>query len=159
MSEKDDSVPAHLYAIRVWHRVNTPEPSRVWDLADDARVVKRKRREKYLAKLDQKETEQAAEQAAERAKRAADQLERGLKQKYGLTVEQRDQMIAGQDGRCLVCGTLFGLLKANRPHVDHDHATGRVRGVLCVGCNTMLGKAADSAKLLRKAAKYLEEQR
>ena len=156
MSAKDDSVPAHLYAIRVWHRVNTPEPSRVWDLADGDRVAKRKRQEKRIQD-EIKQEQETAKQAATREQKRAKTEAYGLRLKYGLTVEQRDQMIADQGGRCLCCGTLFGLLKANRPHVDHDHATGRVRGVLCVGCNTMLGKAADSAKLLRKAAKYLEE--
>ncbi len=79
-----------------------------------------------------------------------------LKQKYKLTIAERDEMIAAQDNRCLCCGTLFGLLRAHRPYVDHDHATGRIRGILCLICNTVLGRAADNPKLLRKLARYLE---
>jgi Recombination endonuclease VII len=79
-----------------------------------------------------------------------------LRWRYKLTVEQRDAMIAAQDNRCACCRTLFGLLKAHRPFVDHDHATGRVRGILCVECNTVLGKAADSLTLLRSLVHYLE---
>lgn len=59
---------------------------------------------------------------------------------------------------CQLCGTAnefaggrFGIL-----HIDHDHATGRVRGVLCANCNTSLGLMKDDPSLLRRAADYLE---
>jgi hypothetical protein len=43
-------------------------------------------------------------------------------------------------------------------HTDHDHSTGKFRGVLCRDCNWMLGKAKDSSSILRKGAEYLEAQ-
>lgn len=60
--------------------------------------------------------------------------------KYGITVEQYDAMLERQEGRCAICrgedpGGRFG-----RFAVDHDHATGAVRGLLCMMCNTTLGR-------------------
>ena len=58
-----------------------------------------------------------------------------LKRRYGLTVEQWDEMLIAQSGLCALC------MEALRdPHVDHSHATGEVRGLLCLWCNTMLGR-------------------
>ncbi len=77
-----------------------------------------------------------------------------LKRSYGLTVEEYDAMLAQQNGVCAVC---------ERPptlgislHVDHDHETGRIRGLLCFRCNNALGDLEDDPGLLRAAAHYLE---
>lgn len=58
-------------------------------------------------------------------------------------------MLAEQDGRCKICGQLKKL------NVDHDHATGEVRGLLCHGCNVGIGFFRDSPELLRSAIDYL----
>jgi hypothetical protein len=73
-----------------------------------------------------------------------------LKHRYGITAEQYDQMLAGQDGLCALCH--------ERPaeHVDHDHLTNQVRGLLCSCCNQGLGNFRDSAATLRTAIGYLE---
>jgi len=72
-----------------------------------------------------------------------------LRRKYGLTSEQYEQMLAKQDGRCRICRT-----EANGRtwHVDHNHETGIVRGILCDNCNRGLGHFKDDADLLRRAA-------
>jgi hypothetical protein len=76
---------------------------------------------------------------------------RYLLKKYGLTPEQFRDMEVGQAGRCLVC-----LRVPPKPlHVDHDHETGRVRGLLCGPCNRMLGLARDDSGLLARAARYV----
>lgn len=59
-----------------------------------------------------------------------------LREKFGITVEQYDRMLAAQDGACAICGkppTRIALA------VDHCHETGVVRALLCTTCNTMLG--------------------
>ena len=63
-----------------------------------------------------------------------------------------------QDYRCAICGTSdWGKGKnTNRPHVDHNHENGKVRGLLCNTCNRALGMFEDDKNLLRKAANYLE---
>lgn len=76
-----------------------------------------------------------------------------LRRQYGITVEQYEAMLAKHDGGCWVCGRLPG---KSRLAVDHDHATGSVRGLLCWWCNKGLAHYHDRADLMRRAADYLE---
>ena len=76
--------------------------------------------------------------------------------KLGCTIEMFNQMFADQGGYCKICGLHQSLFK-KRLHVDHCHATKRVRQLLCCNCNHLLGKAKDSVEILKSAIKYLEE--
>ena len=77
----------------------------------------------------------------------------------GLTLEDYDTMLAGQGGGCAICGNHeSGDKRTPRFHVDHCHATGVVRGLLCSSCNLGLGKFADSPERLERAALYLRLQ-
>lgn len=58
--------------------------------------------------------------------------------------------------RCMVCGITEDEL-GKRLDVDHCHDSGKVRGLLCNSCNTMIGRGRDNAKVLEAAAKYLEK--
>ena len=60
-----------------------------------------------------------------------------------------------QDGKCAICGRLFGKDKANSPHIDHEHFSGWVRGLLCTICNTGLGCFKDNIENLQKAIDYV----
>jgi hypothetical protein len=73
-----------------------------------------------------------------------------LKRVYGLTPDDVKTMIEAQAGLCCVC------LRAPAEHVDHDHATGKVRGVLCFNCNVAIGQFRDDSWLLRRAIRYLD---
>ena len=77
------------------------------------------------------------------------------KQKYGLTLEQYDQMVVAQNGVCLVCGTDSPMGHHKRFVVDHNHTTGEIRGLLCSNCNLGLGCFSDNPNFLLKAAQYL----
>ena len=72
-----------------------------------------------------------------------------LRRRYGLTSADVDAMIEAQGGTCAVC-------PGKPEHVDHDHETGEVRGILCFNCNQALGNARDDVKVLRGLARYLE---
>ena len=74
--------------------------------------------------------------------------------RYGITDEEFAQRWEDQGGKCKICPTIFML--AGDAHVDHDHVTGDVRGLLCSSCNTGLGQFKDSAIILRRAAEYLD---
>ena len=80
-----------------------------------------------------------------------------LRLRYGMTPEQYDELIEKQGGRCAVCGTAHPVKgSSNRGwHVDHDHVTGKVRGLLCNSCNRGIGLLQDNPELLEKAAAYL----
>jgi hypothetical protein len=76
-----------------------------------------------------------------------------LRHKYGITQSQYEEMLMTQCSQCAICGD-----DSDRLRVDHDHATGKVRGLLCHHCNVALGSFKDTPAYLRAAASYLEEQ-
>jgi len=77
------------------------------------------------------------------------------KKQYGITVEERDALLASQGGTCRTCPKVEDGWSRGWA-VDHCHTTGKVRGVLCKHCNLALGHARDDAALLRRLADYLE---
>lgn len=94
----------------------------------------------------------AGAQARYRAKHPDRRLATHLRYKFGITLEEYDALLDAQDGRCAICGA--------RPEgrmldVDHDHATGIVRGLLCNNCNRGIGHLGDDAERLLAAAAYL----
>jgi hypothetical protein len=82
-------------------------------------------------------------------------INRNLKKHYGIDYDQYDEMLAAQNGKCAICPSTEPGGKG-RFHVDHCHTTGKVRGLLCHHCNTMLGLAKDSIQTLEKAIHYLK---
>jgi hypothetical protein len=84
-----------------------------------------------------------------------------LKSRYGITVEDHAAMMEKQGDKCAVCGTSERSErngKRLRFCLDHDHATGRVRGFLCNACNVGLGHFRDDPSLLVAALRYLAPQ-
>jgi len=74
---------------------------------------------------------------------------------YGITIEEYEDRLKAQNGVCALCKEIcitFDVLC-----VDHDHDTGKVRGLLCNLCNRGIGLMRDDPKLLRMAANYIEE--
>jgi Recombination endonuclease VII len=65
--------------------------------------------------------------------------DRQYKKRYGITLADYDQMLRTQGGRCAICRSDTAGKKGQHFAVDHDHATGRVRGLLCIKCNARLG--------------------
>lgn len=73
-----------------------------------------------------------------------------LKKKYGITLEQYDELLKSQDGRCAICRCFPG-----KKHlaVDHNHETGRIRGLLCTRCNSILVVAFENYEFLFEDAR------
>lgn len=86
----------------------------------------------------------------------ADRRRYWLKCKYGITPEQWDDMFEEQAGLCAICFTPEEVCPKGRLAVDHCHHTGKVRGLLCLTCNSAIGKLKDDPELVLQAYKYLE---
>ena len=75
-----------------------------------------------------------------------------LKTRYGLTPERVAEM---ETRGCAICGTTDWNGRHARPHIDHDHETGEVRGILCHNCNLAIGHLKDDPELVARALAYL----
>jgi hypothetical protein len=79
-----------------------------------------------------------------------------LKRRYGLNIEQYDSMLVNQAGKCAICLKPF----IRSPQIDHDHKTGKVRGLLCIHCNrTIVNVIENHSNLLARAKGYLKRAR
>jgi hypothetical protein len=81
----------------------------------------------------------------------------GLMNRYGLTVEDYEEMYRSQDGRCASCRDPLPLGGKTGLHVDHDHRTKKVRALLCPKCNTILGLACESVQRLVAVVCYIQK--
>jgi hypothetical protein len=80
--------------------------------------------------------------------------------RYGLTPKELLALQQTQDSRCAICKTPFAATGPYGRHIDHEHVIGgKVRGLLCRGCNSGIGHFKDNPELLRAAAAYLERSR
>ena len=80
-----------------------------------------------------------------------------LRKAYGITRAEYLALVARQNGLCAVCGNPPRRgSKKDMLHVDHDHATGRMRGLLCDLCNRGIGMLRDDFRIVSAAAKYLK---
>lgn len=79
-----------------------------------------------------------------------------LQQRYGLTIEDYEKILKKQNGGCWICGKTSnqGPRKLN---IDHNHTTGKVRGILCYKCNGAIGMFDESLEFLQRAIKYLKK--
>ena len=97
-------------------------------------------------------------------------LDTRLRKKFGITLKQYRQMLDEQGGVCAICGQPPSFVTGRPPTraqgrqqvpnlvVDHDHATGKIRGLLCTPCNRGIGFLKDDPSVVRFALKYLEER-
>lgn len=76
-----------------------------------------------------------------------------LKIKYGISIKQKEQMMNKQNNKCSICKKDFE--NSKDCNVDHNHKTGKIRGLLCFKCNCGIGYLNENVKILQKAIKYL----
>lgn len=93
-------------------------------------------------------------EASRARNRGVDQRPSKLKRTYGLTVGDFEELKKSQGGGCAICRTPFP--DTPNPHVDHNHSTGKVRGLLCSQCNVGIGMFKDDPLRLNLAKEYLE---
>ncbi len=78
-----------------------------------------------------------------------------LKRRYGITQQDYELMSSAQDHACAICTAEAWMERYGVLHIDHDHTTGEVRGLLCDRCNVGLGRFRDDPQLLKNALRYL----
>jgi 5-methylcytosine-specific restriction endonuclease McrA len=126
----------NLAARKLWYAENKDrEIARVkaWQQANAARVYERNR---------------------EYRRANPDRIREGhLKRTFGITLEDFEAMLAAQGGGCAICGRPAP--EGTSLHVDHDHETGVVRGLLCFTCNGALGMLTENEDHLLRAADYV----
>ncbi len=116
-------------------------------------VAARVRTKEWYAASAENRARQKAQSARWRKlnpeRHAASNRKSKLKVAYGITQEDVQGMAAAQDHRCAIC------LRKRKLVVDHCHQTGRVRGLLCDGCNWAIGVLGDKNGALQRAADYV----
>jgi hypothetical protein len=84
-----------------------------------------------------------------------------LRNRYGVSVHEYDEMVMAQCGTCAICGEFDSGRdgESKRLAIHHDHETGRVVALLCTSCNWGMGQLGDDPASLRRAAELMEEAR
>lgn len=95
--------------------------------------------------------------AENRTKDRDSRFRRHIAKAYNLTVDQYNQMLNAQNGVCDICGNVETSKAATRLGVDHNHSTGKVRGLLCTLCNSGLGSYKDNIENMQRAIVYLQK--
>lgn len=80
-----------------------------------------------------------------------------LKRKFGITLDDYEDMLFAQGGRCLICD-IYDRELTKELCVDHNHETGKIRGLLCNRCNTLVGFLEKNKDLLSMAFNYIKEK-
>ncbi len=111
------------------------------------------RRRCYLAKRKEELQRNKEWREKHKERRARANRNNRLLRTYGITADQVDHIRDEQDNRCAICReTLEG---HSNCRIDHNHKTGKVRGLLCNACNLMLGMVKENPMILRYAINYL----
>lgn len=173
--ENDPEYAARLKSYAEKYRVENRDKERERQRLEKARLRERDR-EGYNAKMREYNKEkvypQKAEQTLDRKKKNPEYHERlstksqlsqtdywrhwKMKKSYGIGIFEYREMYADQQGKCAICGDERPDHGANGMVVDHCHAHGHVRKLLCPPCNKGLGHFRDNVQILAKAIDYLQ---
>lgn len=115
-------------------------------------------KKRYLQNKDEVSVDRKEYRKENFDKIAAKKREWHLKTTFGISVDDYNRMFDEQNGCCNICLKHQITFKI-RLAVDHDHVTGKIRGLLCEACNTSLGKFEDSIDNLERALQYLKKHK
>jgi len=144
---------------REWHRQN-PEKAKARSAKYRERIGRERQHQRWISMTPE---ERAEFNRRQRAARAANperfrlyDLKRRLK-KFGVTLEEYNALLELQGGVCAICQGPPNGKDPDIYHVDHDHETGKLRGLLCSSCNNGLGCFRDNTDSIQKALAYLAD--
>jgi hypothetical protein len=89
--------------------------------------------------------------------RAKDKKKHNLRRKYGITHEDKANILVRQDNKCAACSIVLDLFNNRDFCIDHCHSSKAVRGILCYGCNISLGFMKENSERIRKLADYIDQ--
>lgn len=132
------------------HKEKVKEWSKVYREKHKEDISKRNR-ERRLANIEKyKEREKNASKKNPTRRKTAQ-----LRRDYNITYDDYNNMLLKQNYSCAICGTHQDNLR-QKLCIDHNHATGKIRSLLCHGCNLILGNCLESITVLENAIKYLK---
>jgi hypothetical protein len=131
---------------------HSKEYQRAYYVANRERLLEKARRERGVEGYSARRKKASAKYRAENREKI-----RGYSlAKHGLTLHDYNYLMDVQGSVCRICGAEAQKEKHGRLHVDHDHATGEIRGLLCARCNMGLGLFQDSPAILASTIDYLK---
>jgi hypothetical protein len=137
---------------REWSRKNKDRLKAKREQRKD--IIRAQRKANREANIKKIRAHQAAWQKKNGHRNAAYYRKYRLKVEYGLTPLRYERLLAVQGRMCLICDEPHS--ERDKLAVDHDHATGQIRGLICRRCNAGIGLFRDSRNFLRRAAAYLK---
>ncbi len=158
-----ETLAARKKAYQEAHKETLAAKSKAYREANKEKLAARKKayyeahKEEIKARRNSEEKRQA--RRAYRVANKEHRRDKGLQRKYGISLADYNRMFAEQGGCCKICGKQESRGRNKKLVVDHNHANGKVRGLLCHHCNVVLGKAFEKQAVLTKAREYLKEDR
>lgn len=141
---------------RKWRRDN---PEKTASHAKKSRIKNKEKVKERQKKWASENVEHRSQKQREWYQNNKDRIrDLQLQNQFGITIKQYDTMLLLQNGVCGLCGGDSDA-KNKTFAVDHDHSNGRIRALLCRGCNVGIGNLKDSPELLEKAASYIRKFR
>lgn len=131
----------HLVSVKKWAMENSEK-------------IKKSRKAYYLKNKSRERANMVRWEKENRIERNEYRRKKKVIQRYGITFERYEEMYKAQNGSCAICDGPS--LDGRRLHIDHDHNTGTIRGLLCQKCNMGLGCLNDDISLFNEAIKYLK---
>lgn len=152
--------PCHLVKCREYYRAHLDEKlayaKRYRNTPEGKARIAAYNKANWMANREARTLQQRRHYADPEIKRRRRMYE--AKRNYGLSEEEYDAMLVSQGGVCAICGTDSPIGKGGL-HIDHDHVTGKVRGLLCQRCNIGVGFLGDSEEIITKTLGYLRRSR
>ena len=136
-----------------WCKDCSREYTNKWKLTPAGKESRKKSQARQQQRPEIRERKRLYKQGRQ-GKRA--QLRSWLKNLYNLSLEDYERLVEKQRGLCAICYRQNK--NGNRLFVDHDHQTGRIRGLLCLKCNTAIGLLDDNVEFIANTLTYLQEK-
>lgn len=140
------------------HKQDRVEYAKTYREENMPKILEYREKTKNIKSQRDKERYQANKEEKKKFYHVNKKLMKGrqLVKKYGITLEEYNLRLKNQNNVCAICKSSENT-GGRALAVDHDHETGKIRGLLCSKCNVSLGNINDNVEILRKMIQYLEQ--